>query len=68
MANLIITNNNILTPLILVMQIFPIKSGFWRKLSVNMDISFRYSRVNLLSKLSAIKEDINTLAKNDELD
>ncbi|MCD4665911.1 MAG: DUF481 domain-containing protein [Bacteroidales bacterium] len=50
---IITVNDTILTPFIEIVEIVPIKSGFWRKLTGNVDIGYSYSKANLLSQLSA---------------
>jgi len=52
-VNIATTNDTIFTPLIEIVEIMPIKSGFWRKLSGNADIGYSYSKANLLSQFSA---------------
>ena len=50
--NIVTTNDTILTPFIEIVEIVPIKNGFWRKLTGNVDIGYSFAKANSLQQLS----------------
>jgi hypothetical protein len=50
--NIVTLNDTTLTPLIEVVEFIPIKNGFWRKLTGNVDVGYSFAKANSLSQLS----------------
>jgi len=51
-VNIVTTNDTILTPLIEVIEITPIKNRFWKRLSGNVDLGYSYSKASTVSQLN----------------
>lgn len=51
-VKIVTTNDTLLTPLIEVVEITPIKNRFWGRLSGNVDLGFSYTKANTLSQLT----------------
>ncbi len=51
-VKIITTNDTVLTPLIEIVEITPIKKRFWGRMSGSVDLGFSYTKANTLSQLS----------------
>jgi len=51
-VKIVITNDSILTPLIEIVEITPIKKKFWSNIDGSVDLGFSYTRANTLSQLT----------------
>ena len=57
-VNIVITNDTLLTPLIEIVEITPVRKSFWRRLSGNVDLGSSYTKATELGQLtfnSAVK-------------
>lgn len=52
-VKIITMNDTIMTPIIEIVEIVPINSGFWQKMSGLVDVGYSFSKANSLSQLSA---------------
>ncbi len=51
-VNIVITNDTILTPLIEIVEITPIKNKFWSRIDGSVDLGFSYTKATTLSQLT----------------
>lgn len=51
-VNIVITNDTLLTPLIEIVEITPVRKSFWRRLSGNVDLGLSYTKANELAQLT----------------
>lgn len=51
-VKIVTRNDTILTPLIEIVEITPIKSSFWARMSGSVDLGFSYTKATTLSQLS----------------
>ncbi len=51
-VNIVTTNDTLLTPLVEVVEITPIKKRFWKRLSGNVDLGYSYTKASTLSHLN----------------
>jgi hypothetical protein len=62
-VKIIITNDTILTPLIEIVEITPIKKRFWSRFSGSADLGFSYTKANSLGQLT-LNGDIKHTQRN----
>lgn len=51
-VNIIITNDTLLTRLIEIVEITPVRKSFWRRLTGNVDLGISYTKANELAQLT----------------
>jgi hypothetical protein len=51
-VKIVTTNDTLLTPLIEVVEITPIKNKFWRRISGSVDLGFSYTKATTISQLT----------------
>ncbi len=62
-VKIITVNDTILTPLIEIVEITPIRKRFWSRLSGNVDVGFSYTKANTISQLS-LNSDLKYTQRN----
>jgi len=51
-VNIVTTNDTLLTPIIEVVEITPIKNKFWKRMSGNVDLGYSYTKASTLSQIT----------------
>ena len=51
-VNIVITNNRLLTPLIEIVEITPIKNSFFKRIDGNVDLGYSYKKATTISQIT----------------
>jgi len=51
-VNIVTTNDTLLTPIIEVVEITPIKNKFWKRMGGNVDLGYSYTKASTLSQVT----------------